>query len=450
MLECFYRDVPVLFKTICKLCLVKYSFKKNHGVGEYSENMRLQGINAQTGKDHNRALLLKLIKKNHRISRKELTERTGLTKGAVTKIVNTLMEAGLVEETDSSGTDGRIKDLRMVVKDRYVFSFYLGRMKLTGALIDFEGRIRQREVIFEGVKPLDNRGLIENLDRLCDALIQSCLYPQEQIVAVGVAVPGALGVDRSFNTGPVAFDFEQMGLLSFFKKKFNLPVMMENNSNMAALAEYWFGKGADTENFIEYTIGRGVGSGVINRGMLYQGVGSQICAIGHTTIDYKGETCYCGNTGCLDIIGGLGKLIESYHREKGGGHFSSAETSTAHFLTELKYIMQKGAEGDPVALECIRNQAEILGIGVVTLINLYNPECIVIAEDDLDDISLELMVEYINVYAREKVFPNLRQRVNIVHSRMGGDIFLLGAYAMVLESLFKDYNLLSEKLVGAS
>jgi predicted NBD/HSP70 family sugar kinase len=411
--------------------------------------MHLQGINAQTGKDHNRALILKMIKKYHLISRKDITKKTGLTKSAVTKIVNALIEAGLVEETESPGTDGRIKSLKIAVKNRYILSFYLSRMKITGAIIDFDGNIKNREEIYEGVKPFDHLGLISSLDRLIDGLFFSCDYSMDSFVAIGIAVPGAPVKDHNEVIKQRAFDWEGMGLEKYFVEKFNLPVLIENNSNLAALGEAWFGygvSGGQNGNFIEYTIGAGIGSGVINQGMLYQGAESHICAIGHTTIDYRGEECFCGNRGCLDLIGGLGKLIENYREKKGSSLFNTEKQDFLQINTELKYILKKGEEGDPVAREVIREQSDILGIGVVTLINLYNPECIVVSADDFNDIDLALIIKYMKAYARMKVYPSLSGKVNVIPSSIGDDIYILGAYAKVLEFLFDDYGLLCEKL----
>ncbi|MBI9101337.1 MAG: ROK family transcriptional regulator [Spirochaetales bacterium] len=402
--------------------------------------MQFQGINSQKGKDHNRALILRLIKKHHLSSRKEITERTGLTKGAVTKIVNSLIDSGLLEETDSQGSDGRIKTLRMAVKDRYFLSFYLSRIKLTGAIIDFEGNIRHREEIYEGINPYDNSSLLENLELLITTLIKSCSCQMQQFLAVGVAVPGALTGERGTEKDPIAFDWEKLGLLDFFRKTFDLPVLIENNSNLAALAESWFGHGIETGNFIEYTIGAGIGAGVINQGSLYESPESHVCAIGHTTIDYKGEVCFCGNRGCLESVGGLGKLIEQYREKKGNSLFNTENTNFTQFITELKYILKKGTEQDPIAMEVIKTQSEILSIGIVTLINLYNPESIVITEDDLDDVRLDLLVDCIKPYVLEKIYPTLKYRFNIFHSKIGNDIYILGAYAMLLEYFFTNYS----------
>ncbi len=404
--------------------------------------MRDTGINSRTGKDHNRTLILRLIGKHKMISRKEITKRTGLTKGAVTRIVNALMESSLVEESESPGTDGRIKSLRIGMKNRYFLCFYLSRVKLTGAVMDSEGVICHREVIYDGVRPRDNETLLDNLDRLISDLVKGSGISLERILAVSVALPGAFNVKSPNQGNSAVFDLKEMGLDEYFKGKFEMPVLFENNSNLAALAESWFGYGKEASNFIEYTIGEGVGSGVIHQGALYQGPYSHSCVIGHATVDYKGELCFCGNRGCLDKIGSLRKLVAQYREKKEGQLFQGDNQDFTRYITELKFILKKGREGDPLARDIIRHQADILANGVVTLFNLYNPECVVIVEDDLEDVNLDLLVEYIAEYARQRVFPGVVDQVKVIHSPMGEDIYLKGAYAQALEYFFDNYTLL--------
>ena len=412
--------------------------------------MQLNGMNARSGKDHNRALMLKMIRKHPGISRKEICERSGLTKGAVTKIVNGLMENGLVAESLSSEDDGRIRNLRIADLDKVILSFYLGRMKLSGAVVAIDGTILFREELYEGVTPYGNEELLGHLQALIDSLLGSGLSPYEKILGIGIAVPGDRREDRDGSPVPIAYDWEGLGLEEFIKSRFDQPLFIENNSNMAALGEAWFGRAVESSQFIEYTIGAGIGAGVIHDETLYGDEEYRhICAIGHTSVDYRGERCFCGNRGCLETVGNLEKLVREYRRRSGRSLFDSEDDNGPRFIAELKYILKKGREGDPTALAVIEDHASIIATGAVTLFNLFNPEQIVVVEDDLDDVNLDILVNFIEKHARERVYPTLARRLDICHSGLGEDIFLLGAFARVLEKAFEDFERLEALVAGA-
>ena len=411
------------------------------------------GRNIQSSRDFNRALVLKIIKKRGPILRKDIADITGLTKAAVTKIVHSFIEAKIVIEEPKSEKDGRKKVLSLRSGQNYMVAVYLGQVKLIGALFDLDGELICREELYEGVKAYDNASLPLNMTSLIKNVIANSGVAREKIMLIGIAAPGAINSEegiifeqdpRQLESGrPIPYNWRSIELIEKIKSYFNLPVLIDNNSNLAALAEYWFGVGLHSRNFIVYTIGAGIGAGAILDGKLYRGHDNIVCEIGHTTIDYRGKKCFCGNRGCLEPEGRFRKIVERYRIEKGNPTEGLNERADMHsVVSEMNYIIQKEKEGEPEAVKVIRESSKIMAIGAVTLVNLFNPELIVIAKDNIDDIDIARFVEHITDYVRANTYSVAADKVRVVESELGNDIQLYGAYAMTFQNILENYHLI--------
>jgi len=397
----------------------------------------MQGQNAIISKIHNRSLVFRLIHQHTGISRKELSDLTGLTKASISGIIESMITSGLVAE---SARNRKEKNLDLVPEKAGVIAVYMGKVKISGAVLDLSGKIVSRDTLYDEVDHSDLSALPEKISGLVQSLLHSSDYDVREILAVGIAAPGAFEQytagedlpDRERRERP--FQWKQIGLVEQLRKETGLPVLIENRSSLAALAEQWFGAGKEFRTFVQYTVGMGIGGGVVVDNQLYRGANNVVCEIGHTTVDYRGEPCFCGNRGCLDTLGSMKNIINRYRELSGLPPYNLKSMSNGNIETELTEIFRRLEDFDPLAEQTIRDHAALLGIGAVTLVNIFNPECIIISANDIGPIDISFLVDEMELHVRQKAYPVSAGNVRILKSSLGEDIHIFGAFAMVMES----------------
>lgn len=400
--------------------------------------MQDAGINQDNSKVHNRSLILKLIKKYPGITRRDLSTSTGLSKAAITKIVGPFLSSGIISE-ESDNPKSRNKGLLFTENRFYVIVIYLGRLSITGGIYDIGGSIIARQKSPSGISFYGNDDLPDHSLALIESLIKKSNIRIDKFLAIGIAAPGAVSAKKgfvfnrsiSFNglAKPVPFNWGKINLVERIEDKTGLPVFIDNNSNLAALAESWFGKGVGVNNFVQYSIGLGIGGGAIINGQLYRGNDNIACEIGHVPIQIDGKPCFCGNRGCLETEAGFKRIVEQYYADQ-------TVIGEDQVIEKLKLFFRQVDRGEDKATFLMESHSKIVAIGAVILINLFNPEKLIISPNDVDGINLDRMVKEIEKYVRRYAYPVVSEKVCIESSELGDDIHLCGAYTSILENLY--------------
>ncbi len=408
--------------------------------------MARAGLNQDDSRVHNRTIVLKLIKQHPGITRADLAVQTGLSKPAITKIVNVYLDKGIIQD-DKEGSS-RNKGLSFAEGVFYGIVIYLGRLSITGALYDMCGKVILREELPKGVAFYGNDNLTHDTRNLIEKIIAGSPVGKEKILAIGIAAPGAVSsskgaiFNRSLssldNRGDIPFNWGKIHLVEYLVESIGLPVFLENNSSLCALAESWFGKGLGVQDFVQYSIGIGLGAGAVLKGELFSGNDGTAVEIGHTTVNLEGDLCFCGNRGCLETVAGFANIVREYDGEVN-------LPDDAGLTDRLIAIFSKARENESRAVEVIRNHSQKIAIGAVTLINMFSPEKLIISTNELDGIPVRIMLRDIENYIRKHAYPVIAETVEIEVSELGEDIHLHGAYALILEKL---YALITEKIEG--
>jgi len=214
---------------------------------------------------------------------------------------------------------------------------------------------------------------------------------------------------------------------------------VDNDANISALGESWFGSGVGVSNLVVFMIGTGTGAGVIIDGMLYRGEDDVVSEIGHVTIDFKGPPCRCGNIGCLELYSNFNNIIDAYDGTAGTRVAVPARQLTSEQASErIKEIFHGAAAGDAVAREVLREHGRVLSVGAVTLANTFSPEMIIVSANELGDIDLSILLEEIRVAVRQRAFSVIASKIKIVESTLGKDVTLYGGIALVLQDFFSN------------
>lgn len=308
-----------------------------------------------------------------------------------------------------------------------VLSVDLGGTHLRAALIDQRGKILAH---IKTVTPQD-----DSPDCVVSALLQAekeCRRENEaKVIAAAVMVPGT--VDKA---NAVVVQAPNLPCLTRFplkramEEKFGYPVVLENDANAAAMGEMWIGAARGCRNVICITLGTGVGGGAIFDGKLWRGADGSAGEIGHCAVDpFGGLQCKCGNEGCLEMFASATAIVRMAHEHL--DEFPTSSLKGQNISAQLVY--EAGLEGDELAITVFEKVGKYLGVAIANLINLLNPEIIVIGGGVVNGWSLFEGPMREQVAAR--AFKAQLGKVRIVPAECGDNAGLLGAARLAFDSL---------------
>lgn len=255
---------------------------------------------------------------------------------------------------------------------KYLIGIDLGGTNIKGAVIDTKGN-----VIFKSQVPtLAEKGpetVAQRISKVITDLEEQSAKSGHGISCVGIGVPGQI------EQGTVLFSpnlrWSNFPLVERLRQHTQLPVYIENDATVAALGEQWCGAGCGSTNMAMITIGTGIGGGLIINGSLYRGTNGSAGEIGHTIILPDGPKCTCGQQGCLETLSSATAMIRMANEAILNG---SKTILSQKKEIEAKDIVEAAKAGDEVSLEIINKAAFYLGLGLANLINIVNPDTIVI------------------------------------------------------------------------
>jgi glucokinase len=251
------------------------------------------------------------------------------------------------------------------------------------------------------------------------------------VTTVGVGAPGVIRMEKGVVVKSPNFpDWNNLPLREHLEKALHLPVVIENDANAAALGEQWRGAGRGISSMILLTLGTGVGGGIVLNDKVWHGADGMAGEIGHMTLIPDGRSCTCGNTGCLEMYASARGIVQSYCEELG----NTASVSETHpVLKEVtsEKVYQAAREGDAIAERVMKDMGRMLGIGIANLINIFNPQMIVIGGGVKDAWPLFIGATHEEVMKRAFQVP--AERTEIVPSLLGDDAGMVGAAAAALQ-----------------
>ncbi len=309
----------------------------------------------------------------------------------------------------------------------------LGGTKIITAIISDKGEIiaRHYHPALAGEGP---QSVIERMFSGIDHLLTQSNLSLSQLRAISIAAAGVIDIKEGVITeSPNLPGWHNIPLKSIVEEKYKVTTFLINDADAAALGEHRFGAGRGLSNLVLLTLGTGVGGGIILNGKLYLGSSGSAAEIGHTIVDIDGPKCRCGNNGCLEtLVSGTAMAEEAISRISQGGKSSlieMVEGKIEDITAEKVYLAAKG--GDSLALEVIARAAHYLGVSVVNLVNIFNPEMIIIGGSVAQ--MGDLLLKPVRQMVKEKAFPLLAQAVQIVPAQLGNDAGVFGAAIFALE-----------------
>jgi predicted NBD/HSP70 family sugar kinase len=388
--------------------------------------------------------ILRLIWDARQISRADLARRTDLARSTISEIVTILLPTGLIAEVGPGPSRGGRRPIVLEFQDHAgtIIGVEMGAAHVAAALTDLRGRILAWEHRGFSVRtdPDGTRALILEL---CDALLAKSPHGEDRLLGVGIGVPSPVDPSRPDHLPEVVLpSWGGRGGLEVVYDRYGVPVMVDNDANLGALAEQWWGAGKNVSDFAYVKVSTGIGSGHVIGDEVYRGATGVAGEIGHLTVDFDGELCVCGNRGCLATVVG-GQALEARARALFPEYPDSRLVSTTPTIVAIE---DAALEGDPLALRIVSESAEFLGIALAGMLNVMNPSLIVIG-GGLAKVG-DLLLDPLREAVTSRTLLSTVAASAIRASELGPRSVALGAATIVLKSALEDSRLFARVSEG--
>ncbi len=381
--------------------------------------------------------VLRLIWKERRIARAEIARRLDLARSTVSEIVRDLLETGLVAEAGEGTSRGGRPPILLAFEDDAlaILGADIGASHVAVALTDLRGRVLRWEEASHPVRadPAGTRALVE---RLCDSCLAAWGKGSDRLVGIGVSVPSPVDPEQPERLPETVLPAwgGQLGL-EHLSRKYDAPLLVDNDANLGALAERWWGAGRAIDDFAYIKLATGIGSGHVVRGSVYRGAKGIAGEIGHVVVDPSGPPCMCGLRGCLTMFVGSDALVRRAREllsEHPGSVLATGEPTADR-------IEKAALDADPVGLAVVREAAAYLGIAVAGMLNILNPAMVVFGGGlaRVGDLLLDPLREVI----RERTLVASLASTELLASELGPRATAVGAATLVLEAALADPRL---------
>ena len=305
----------------------------------------------------------------------------------------------------------------------------LGGTSIKFALCSVDGKI-----VYQGQRPTRATGTVEEIiadlatviEQARDKAAEAGIEP----LTVGMGTPGSVDIDSGYLLGstPNFQNWRDVPVAAELSTLVNLPVFVDNDANLMALGEHKYGAGRNFKDMICLTIGTGVGGGIILNNELYRGSFYAGAELGHMSIKEDGIPCNCGGKGCLERYASATAMIQNYKEYllKNDMPFDESQLN-------VKHIFELFQKGDRIAEKTIEQSVYFLGRGVANLINIFNPQVIVIGGGVAE--AGQKYIEMVKQIARHYAMIKPLENVKLIGAQLGNSAGFLGAAAFALNRL---------------
>lgn len=370
----------------------------------------------------NRREVIETLRASGAMTRSALVRATGLSRTTVSTLLAELAAVGYVSEDAEgparAGGPGRPATLlRLTESAGVTVSVDVGARHLAVAIGDLGHAVHAERWVSLPHGHLAEDAM-ERATALVDELLAEAGCGRQSVIGVAMGLPAPIsrpdGLVASSNILPGWAGLEVAGAMG---ERLELPVFVENDANLGALAESTWGAGAGTEDVVYIKVSTGIGGGIVQEGRLFRGTTGTAGEIGHVTVAEDGPVCRCGNRGCLELYAGGGAMLE-------------ALAPSHPDLTDLEDLVALTHAGDPACVRVVSDAGRHIGVALASLINLVNPQLIVIG-GTLGRAG-EPFLEPMRVAARRLAVRAAVDAVEIVPGVIGDRAEMLGGLALVV------------------
>jgi predicted NBD/HSP70 family sugar kinase len=404
--------------------------------GEF-EDVPSQVLGASQIRAKHRGLLLRLIWRERLISRADLARRTGLSRSSISSIVSDLFATGLVSETGAGNSSGGRRPILLGFDDDAlaIVGVDMGATHIAIAVTDLRAQVKAWRSEACPVRDNPERALTLMCE-LIDSALAEAQIEKEHLIGIGVAVPSPVEPGEPTLLSPIVLPkWRGISPVERLRVAYGVPVGMDNDANLGALAEQWWGAGRDGRDLAYVKVATGVGAGLIIRGDIYHGTAGIAGEIGHIPVDPSAGRCVCGLDGCLNLLIGTDELIRRVHRLRD----KHPKSTLPRRGLSVSRIVEEAFEGDRLARTVVEEAGHHLAIGVAALLNLLNPGTVVFG-GSLTRAS-ELLLQPLRMTLGKQTPSASVNQSQLVISALGIEGTARGAATLVLRAALDDLTL---------
>ncbi|MCO6556504.1 MAG: ROK family protein [Gilliamella sp.] len=397
--------------------------------------------NAELIKQLNYAMIYRLIVQQAPVSRIQLAEISQLAPASITKITRQLLKKKLIKEVDAQQSTGGRPAVSIEAKFGHyqAIAVQLSRSHVTIELFDLGAKCLTSKRC--SLINFTQQQVQEYLIALIKEFIQVNSKKIKYLVAISIVLPGLIDSVNGIVRYTPHIQVKEWALGEILQKEFNVSIFLGNDIQSLTLAESYFGSTQHVDDSILIRVHRGVGSGVIVNQQLLTNHNQSACEVGHIQVDTLGERCHCGNFGCLENRV-VNKAIE-YRAKQMIEQGYISKLTLEH--CDIYHICQYANQGDELATKLVKDAGENLGRAVAIMVNIFNPQRIVLAGELTK--SPEILLTAVNSALNAQSLEGLRKNLTITCSSLN-DSSAIGAFALVQQALFNGsllVTLLNEK-----
>lgn len=380
-----------------------------------------------------RADIIKQLYYKHPLSLTELSKLTYKSLPLVTKIVNGLIQEGYVKEQGlAPSTGGRRASLFLLNPEmqRYVISVAMDQFTARMVIYDLSNAIVLPIKTLE-LSIVDDPDAVDKLVSFIHENIEASQLDRSKLLGIGIGMPGFISVEEGVNHSHLKTkDGSHLG--KYLTDRLDLPIYMDNDSSLIAMAELHFGAAVGKRDVMVANIGWGTGLGMIVNGQLYRGSSGYAGEFSHIPLSNTNNLCSCGKRGCLEVETSLLVMTQRAKAEIEAGAATSMRQLFKDKTRNIGELFLEAARShDPLAVSILSDAAFLIGKGLATLIHIMNPECIVLSGRGA--IAGKILLPPIQQAVNEFCIPRIADQTTIVLSELAADAELLAAASLVIE-----------------
>ena len=378
--------------------------------------------------------ILNSIRMKGAVSRSEIADMTGQSRASVTTITAQMIEKGLIFErnTECTGERGRNRVLLALNPDAaFVVGVKLAVTKMSCAVCDMQGVTRSANVWEENFRRKNVEFITGFIEEITRETVKEAGLSMNNISGIGVGVPGVVDSTTGTCHWSPLYEAGEVPLRDRLHDQLKITTYIENDANTLTLVHQWFGEGKGVNNFLVITIEEGVGMGIIANGQLFRGSRGFAGEMGHVPVVLGGEICVCGKRGCLATVLGSMAVIRQATQVAQKGLWIRDTDSEITF----DEIVDAAKSGQKDLIDILNSAGHHLGVGISMLINIFNPEKIIISGQGVE--AGELMFKPMNDTIKRHTFSDMLALTKIVVPEWHHTDWAKGAASLVLQELYK-------------
>lgn len=371
------------------------------------------------------------------LSKPEICRLTNMTTPTISRMIEELIEEGWVtDQGQGASIGGKRPHIFSLNPDAaYIMGVDVGRIHLKIAIFNLRkeiiGEIKVYPSILENGKT--NEENIRYIREKINLTLSDLNIPYSKIKVGGFAIPGLIDID---GTAYTYFTYENSSIREVLEKEFGIPVFIDNDSKIMAMAEHTFGVAKGVSHALCISVNECIGLGMILNSQPYTGFKGMAGEFGHIRISGLNEQCYCGKIGCLETVASGRSIVKTAKEAIKKNVKTAIQTLAGEQEITLELIIKAAKQDDIFAIDLLQQAGEKIGEGISTLIHLFNPQVLVIGGEIAD--AGELITMPIQQILNKYTLTRLKNQCEIKLSNLNSHSTIMGTLMVVMKNLYYD------------